>query len=198
MYCQRCGKELTPGAAYCHSCGARIGVYSPADWWREKWERPDGRWERHDWDPMDAAWGAVEGVGYLIVIGLTIFYHPDVFTLPARYLEIWGTYGQPVLPPRALGQVFIFLFTAGGIWGVVISGARMAFTTRFAKPLRGIVGGVFSLYVAFILNWFYGRVVDGAGLVLAFFVGLAVMVMANALISHFLPRRWGPKPAPSG
>ena len=192
MYCQRCGKELNPGAVYCHNCGARIGEYSPADWW---WTWRRERWERHDWEPMDAVWGAISGIGYLIIIGLTIFSYPDVFTLSIKYLESWGTYGHPVLPPYALGQAIIYLFAACGIWGIVSSGLRLAFSNRFARSIRGVVGGLFSLYVAFILNRFYARAFSGATLVLVFFVGLAVVVLVNAMVSHFLPRRRGQKQA---
>ncbi|HXW95637.1 MAG TPA: zinc ribbon domain-containing protein [Nitrososphaerales archaeon] len=190
MYCQRCGKELAAGAAYCQSCGAKVGESSPADW-RWTWRRE--RWERRDWEPVDAAWGAISGVGYLIIIGLMIFWYPDVFTLLVKYLESWGTYGHPVLPGHALGQAIIFLFTASGVWGVLSSGGRLALTSRVVRPLRGVVGGLFSLYVAFILSSFYAKSINGAGLVLAFFVGLAAMIVTNALISFFLPRRRTPK-----
>ena len=118
-----------------------------------------------------------------------IFWFPDVFTLLVRYLESWGTYGHPVLPGRALGQVLIFLFTACGVWGILTSGVRLVLTTRFARPLRDIVGGLFALYIAFMLTSFYGRTLSGAGLVLAFFVGLAAVIVFDALISFFLPRR---------
>ena len=73
----------------------------------------------------------------------------------------------------------------------------MAFTSRFAGPLRGIVGALFSLYVASILSSFYARALDGAELVLVFFVGLAVMVLASSLISHYVPRRRASKQAPA-
>jgi len=194
MYCQRCGKELAPGAVYCQNCGARVGEYSPADWW---WTWRRERWERHEWEPIDAAWGAVTGVGYLIIIGLMIFWYPDVFTLLVKYLESWGTYGHPVLPGHSLGQAMIFLFTASGIWGILSSGGRLALTRRVARPLRGVVGGLFSLYVAFVLTSFYAKAINGAGLVLAFFVGLAAMVVTNALISFLLPRRRSPKQVPT-
>jgi len=195
MYCQRCGKELAPGAAYCQNCGARVGGYSPADWWWT-WRREERG--RHEWEPIDAAWGAINGVGYLIILGLMVFWYPDVFTLLVKYLGSWGAYGHPVLPGHALGQVIIFLFTACGVWGMLSSGGRLALTSRVARPLRGIVGGLFSLYVAFILTSFYARAINGAGLVLAFFVGVAGMVVTNALITFFLPRRRGPKQMPTG
>ncbi len=188
MYCHRCGKELTPDAAYCHSCGARVGEYSPSDWWRE---RRKERWERHDWEPLDAAWGVVVAVGYLIIIGLMVFWYPDVFTLVVKYFESWQNYSYPVLPPHALGEVLIFLFSACGVWGIVGAGLRLAFTSRFARPLRDVVGGLFSLYVALILTEFYANVLKGSGLVLLFFVGLAGMVLLQGMITHFLPRRKG-------
>ena len=191
MYCQRCGKELPPDAAYCANCGARVGGYSPADLW---WEWRGRRWERegrprHEWEPVDAAWGAVRAVGFLIIIGLTIAWYPDVFVLFFRYLGSWGTHGYPVLPPFALGQVIVFLFTASGVWGLASSAMRLVFSSRLRRPVRNIVGAVFSLYVAYIFTQFYARAIRGAGLVLAFFVGLAAMVLANALVTHLLPRR---------
>jgi len=186
MYCQRCGKELAPGAAFCQNCGAKVGEFSPADWW---WTWRRERREGHDWEPVDAAWGAISGVGYLIILGLMVFWYPDVFALLVKYLESWGTYGHPVLPGHALGQVMIFLFAACGVWGILSSGGRLALTRQVARPLRGVVGGLFSLYMAFILSSFYARAINGAGLVLAFFVGLAGVVVTNALISFFLPRR---------
>jgi zinc-ribbon domain len=194
MYCSRCGKELTPGAAYCSSCGAKVGEYSPADWW---WEWRRERRDRHEWEPVDAAWGAIRAVGFLTIIGLTIFEYPDVFVLIIRYLASWGTYGHPVLPGYALGQVIVFLFSASGVWGLVSSGLRLAFTSRFARPLRDIVGASFSLYIAFIFSRFYARAINGAELVLVFFVGLAVIVLVNALISHYIPRRKTLKQGPS-
>ena len=194
MFCQRCGKELAPGAAYCHNCGARVGESSPAEWW---WEWRRQRWEHRDWEPLDAVWGAISGIGYLIIIGLTIFYYPEVFTLLVKYFESWGTYGHPVLPSYTLGQPTIFVFAAGGVWGVVSSGFRLALSSRFAKSLTGATGGMFSLYVAFILNRFYTKAIDGAGLVLVFFLGLAVLVLVNAMITHFVPRRRGSRPTPA-
>lgn len=201
MYCQRCGKELAPDAAYCHNCGAKVGESSPSDWWWERqreWrERRRERWERRDWEPLDAAWGAISGFGYLIIIGLTVFWYPDVLTLTIKYLESWGTYGHPVLPSSTLGKPIIFLFATSGAWGIVSNGLRLALTSRVARPARGIAGALFSLYFAFILDQFYAKALGGAGLVLAFFVGLAAVVLADAMIWHFLPRRKPAKQPPA-
>jgi len=192
MYCHKCGKELPQDAAYCANCGARVGGYTPAEYWWGRWDRDrDRERHRHDWEPADAAWGALRAVGFLVVIGLTIARFPDVFVLILRYLESWGTYGYPVLPPSALGQVIVFFLTAGGVWGLVSSGLRLAFSGRLRRPLRDIVGDVFSLYVAYAFAQFYARTIRGAGLVLAFFIGLAAVVLVNALITHFVPRRRG-------
>jgi hypothetical protein len=189
MYCHRCGKELPEGATYCPSCGAKVGEYSPADYWRERWRWERERRPRREWEPLDAAWGAIRAFGYLIILGLTIVRYPDVLVLIFRWLESWGTYGYPVLPPYALGMVVIFLLTAGGIWGLVSSALRLAFTSRFRRPMRDIVGAVFSLYVAYIFAEFYAKAIRGSGLVFAFFVGLAAMVLVNAVIRHYVPRR---------
>ncbi len=187
MYCHRCGKELAPGAAYCHSCGAKVGEYSPAEWWWT-WHREQR--DRLDREPTDAVWGAISAVGVLVILALTIVRYPDVFTLVVRYLESWQAFNRPVLPPYALGQVVVFFFAACGIWGVVAAGSRLALTGRLRQPLRDFGGALFSLYVAFAFSQFYARTLNGVELVLAFLMGLAALVIANALISLFLPRRW--------
>jgi hypothetical protein len=184
MYCHRCGKELPVDATYCANCGARVGEYSPADrYWEWRRER------RHEWDPIDAIWGAVRALGFLIIIGLTIAFYPNVITLTIKYLESWGTYGHPVLPGEALGKALIFLFAASGVWGIISAGMTLLFSSRVRRPLRNVVGGVFALYFAFLLSQFYGKGITGAGLVLAFFIGLAIMVLVNAIISFIFPRR---------
>lgn len=192
MYCQSCGKELTPGAAFCASCGARVGANPPVDYWwggRRRWK---GTHESNPWrdrEPADAAWGAVRAVGFLVVIGLTIAYYPDVFVLFFRYLGSWGAYGYPVLPPRALGEVIIFLFMAGGVWGIVSAAARLALSSHLRKAMHDVVGGAFSVYLAFVLTRFYAEMIRGAGLALLFFLGLAAVVLIDAIIGHFVPRR---------
>jgi zinc-ribbon domain len=189
MYCHKCGKEIPEDSAYCPSCGTKVGGYSPADYWweRRRWQRE--RRPRHEWDPMDTALAAVRGVGFLVILGLTVVQYPDVFVLMFRYLESWGTYGYPVLPPHALGQVIIFLFTAGGAWGLVSSGLRLGFSHRLRGPMRDIVSAVFSLYIAYVFTLFYAGTIRGSVLVLDFFVGLAAVVVVSALITGFVPRR---------
>jgi hypothetical protein len=122
-------------------------------------------------------------VGYLIINRLTIFWYPDLFTLLVKYLEGWGTYGHPVPSGNALGNLEF--------------GGRLAFTSRIAGLLRDVVGDLISLYVAFVLTSFYGKAINGARLVPAFLVGLAAMVVTNALISFFLPRRRALKQMPA-
>jgi len=184
-YCHKCGKEVAADAAYCIYCGARVGEPFPWGRWRERdWER---HWRREK--ERDGWWGAVNAFGFLIIIALTISRYPDVFTLIARYLGSWGTHGYPILPGYDLGQVMIYLFTASGIWGVLSSCLRFAFTTSFARPMRGIVGAMFALYIASSLSQYYSGAIKGSGLVLDFFVGLAIVIVANAMIAYFVPHR---------
>ena len=189
--CPSCGKELTPDAAFCIHCGARV------------WEPPFVRrmrerdWDRDRWrerGPRDGWWGAVSAFGFLIILGLTLSQYPDTFALLAGYFESWGTHGYPVLPGRALGQVLIYLLTAGGIWGLISAGLRFAYTDSFSRPIRGIVGGLFSLYMANAFSQFYSGAIRGSELVLTLFVGLAVVIVANAVIAYYLPHRLAKKP----
>lgn len=185
-YCSKCGKELTEGADYCVHCGTRVGG-SSFDWRRERdWER---HW-RHERREKDGWWGAVTAFGFLIILGLTISRYPDVFTLLGVYLQSWGTHGYPILPGFALGQVIIFLLVAGGVWGLVAACLRFGFTDSFARPMRNIVGALFSLYLASEFTRFYAGEIRGSGLAIAFFVGLAVVVIANGVIAYLVPRHF--------
>jgi len=198
MFCQKCGKELPPGSDYCPGCGTKVGGYSPADYWWERRRRERERWSRRGWDPMDPVWGAVRAVGFLVVIGLTIARYPDVFLLLFRYIESWGTYGFPVLPPYALGQVIVFLSAASGAWGLLSSGLALGLSSRLRRPMRNVVSALFSLYLATILTMFYDKTFRGVELVLAFFLGLAAMVVVNGLITFFVPRRKARAEKPPG
>jgi hypothetical protein len=189
MFCQKCGKELPPDSDYCPSCGTKVGGYAPAEYRWERRRRERERWSRRGWDPMDPVWGAVRAMGFLVVIGLTISRYPDVFLLLFRYMESWGTYGYPVLPPYALGQAIIFLFTASGVWGLISAGLMLGLSSRLRRPMRDIVSALFSLYLAYAFTLFYAKTIVGVELVLAFFLGLAVMVIVNGLITFFVPRR---------
>ncbi len=185
MYCPKCGKVLAPDAAYCHNCGARVGGPSPMGKQEWDWER---RWRR-DRGATDGWWGAVNAFGFLLIIGLTISQYPNVFTLISRYFESWGTLGYPVLPGHALGQVVIYFFTVSGVWGLVSAGLRFAFTNSLSRPMRGIVGALFALYIANAFSQFYAGTIRGTALALTFFVGLGVVIIANALIAYYVPRR---------
>jgi zinc ribbon protein len=191
-YCSSCGKELSEGAVYCIHCGARVGGSDFGRRWEHDWER---RW-RYERRERDGWWGAVSAFGFLIILGLTISRYPDVFSLLGAYFQSWGAHGYPILPGFALGQVVIFVFVAGGVWGLISGCLRFAFTDSFARPMRSIVGALFSLYVASLFTRLYAGAIRGSGLVLAFFVGLAFVVIANAVIAYFLPRRLGARPRP--
>jgi hypothetical protein len=185
-FCSNCGKQLTEGADYCIYCGSRVGGASHyGGRWDRDWER---RW-RHDRRERDGWWGAVSAFGFLIVVGLTISTYPNVFSLLGTYLQSWGTHGYPVLPNSELGKVIVFLLVASGVWGLVSACLRFAFTSSLRRPLINVVGALFSLYLANAFTRFYAGEIRGAGLVLAFFVGLAIVIIADAVVSLAVPRR---------
>jgi hypothetical protein len=190
-FCSKCGKELTEGADYCIHCGTRVSL-GPVGWrWDEHWERHRERSLRHEMRERDGWWGAVRAFGFLIVIGLMISQYPNVFSLIGAYFKSWGAHGYPILPGHDLGQALIFLLTASGVWGLVSASLRFAFTDSLRRPMREVVGALFALYVASSFTRYYAGAIRGTGLVLAFFVGLAVVVIANAVISYFFPRHQG-------
>ncbi len=182
-FCSKCGKELTPDAAYCIHCGARAGATPFQDRWDWRWERPRHERRRGGWI------GVVNAFGILTILGLTISQYPDVFLLIGRYLGSWGAHGYPVLPGDALGRVIVYFFTACGVWGLIVAALRFAFTDAFSRPMRDIVGALFALYIAGSFSQFYSGAIRGSGLVLALIMGLAFVIVANAVIAFFLPHR---------
>jgi hypothetical protein len=196
-FCTRCGKELKEGDDFCSRCGARVGGEGAGGRWEGRWgDHWELRWQRHRWreTERDGLWGAFRGFGFLIILGLAVILYPDVFSLIVLYFKSWGTHGYPVLPGHALGDVIVFLLYAGGVWGLFTSLLRLVFSHRLRRPLRHAVGALFSLYFAYALTRFYAGAMRGSGLVFAFFVGLACLVLANALIFALVPRRRGVGP----
>jgi hypothetical protein len=185
-FCSNCGKELVADASYCIHCGARVGGYWHSERWRERdWARA----RRHAMRERGGWWGGVSAFGFLIIMIITVSNYPNVFSLVNSYLLSWGTYGHPVLPGHPLGQIIIYFLTACGVWGIVSACLRFAFTNSLRRPMRNIVGALFSLYLAGSLSQFYAGTITGTGLVVAFFVGLAFVIAADAAIAFFFPRR---------
>ena len=189
-FCSNCGKELTQDAAYCIHCGAKVG--EPLSFGR-RWERDWERERRREWRREragDGWWGVISAFGFLIIIGLTISTYPNVFILSGNYFANLTAYGYWI-PDLALGRVIIYFLTACGVWGLVSNGLRFAFTNSLSRPMRGVVGALFALYVANSFSQYYAtpRTITWSGLVLNFFVGLAVVIVVDAVIAYSFPHR---------
>jgi len=184
-YCNNCGKEIPQDSAYCPECGCSIAnSASDRTWWNSSWNSDRNQYRReNDW------WGLVTALGFFVVIGLTIAAYPDVFSRVVKYLESFATYGHPVLPSYNLGQVLIYLFNLSGIWGIIAAALRFVLTGSASRAARDGVGAIFSLYTASILTRFYGGFFNGWGLVGMCIVGLIILIIAEALITFFVPRR---------
>lgn len=183
-HCTKCGKELPENAVFCPSCGANLqaGFVSPEERWSYRRYRRERRRERRgDW------WGVVTALGFLVIIGATIIRYPDVFTRIIDYFTSFGIYGHPVLPSYSLGQVIVYFFLVAGIWGIVAAALRFAFTGAISRATQDTVGGLFALYISSVFSRFYAHAYGGWGLVGLLVIGLAVVIVANALISFFIP-----------
>ena len=179
--CYKCGNDVPQQAVFCPSCGARVSNNSRWDW---NWRRSGSDWrEPTDW------WGLVTAAGFLVIILFTFARYPDVFSRIGAYLESWGTFGHPVLPPYSLGEVLIYFINACGVWGLLAATLRFVLTSQVSRSARDGVGALFSLYTAGILGQFYVHSLGGWGLVGMWIVGLVAVIIADALITIFLPRR---------
>lgn len=180
-YCNNCGKEIPQGAVYCPECGCSVASTTQTRW---NWNSDHNRHRReNDW------WGLVTAIGFFVIIGLTIAAYPDVFSRVIRYLESFGTYGHPVLPPYYLGQVIIYLLNLSGIWGIIAAALRFVLIGSASRAARDGVGAIFSLYTASILTRFYEGFFNGWGLLGMWIVGMVILIIADVLITFFVPRR---------
>ena len=180
-HCSNCGSEVPGEAVFCPNCGFRVthSAFPKVDWDRH----PRHIHRENDW------WGLVSAAGFLVVVGLTVIAYPDALGRIVSYLESFGVYGHPVLPSYNLGAVLIYFFNLAGIWGLIAGALRFLVTGSGARAGRDIVGALFSLYTADILGQFYSHLFGGWDLVGMWIVGLAVVIVADALISLFVPKR---------
>jgi len=177
--CSNCGKEIPQDSIYCPVCGSNLATSPARTWWNS-----DQRYGRdNDW------WGIVTAVGFFVIILLTIAAYPDVFSKIVKYLESFGTYGHPVLPSYGLGQIMIYFFNLSGIWGLISAALRFFLTGSASRATRDGVGAIFALYTASILTRFYAGSFNGWGLVSMWVVGLVIVIIADALITFFVPRK---------
>jgi hypothetical protein len=185
IHCGTCGTEVPNDAAYCPNCGSKISLASSRSDWNWRWNKRDYYSHRRE----DDWWGLVTAAGFFIVIGLTIAAYPDVFNRVVNYFQSFETYGHPVLPSYNLWQVLIYFFNLSGIWGLIAAALRFFITSSGSRAARDGVGALFSLYTANILTQFYSGAFGGWALVGMWIVGLVVVIVADALITFFVPRR---------
>lgn len=175
-YCPDCGEKVARSAAYCNRCGASLEKYgrttAPGSMVR-RWQR------RHASSPV---WGILSFFGFFIIIGLTFTAYPNVIDRIARYFSELASLGRLVLPGYYLGQPIIYFLNLSGAWQVVQGSIRLALSRDSRPAIGNIVSGAYSLYLAHLFNEFYLRTIPGHILVFYGIVGLAGLIIVNAVI----------------
>jgi hypothetical protein len=184
-YCPNCGEKTIEGAFFCDKCGARL--YSPysspsaeipkGEHFEQRWGRRRAR--RRYSNPL---WGVLSFFGFLIILALTFSAYPDLLSRIAAYFNELSTLGRLVLPAEALGLPLIYFLNLSGVFQVALGAIRVADSRDTASGITDIVSGAFALYLAHLFTEFYSSIIAGDILVFYFVIGLAGLVVIDAIV----------------
>ena len=136
--------------------------------------------------------GLVSAGVVLIILALTWLSYPDILTMLTDYFQSWAIHMGPVLPPQRLGAAIIFFLNLSGVWGLIIGGLRIVFMHHPRRAVGNVAGGVFAIYLAYILSGYYAGTVAANTLLPLFLVGLGILIIINVIgeiIAYSLRRR---------
>ena len=180
-YCPKCGTQVTPDMKFCANCGTPLGVSG----------RPPSARIREGRAKMPDILGFASVGVILILLALTYIRHPINASAMIDYLGNMGRQGVFIKPPLILLDAVIFFFYAAGVWGIILSGLRIVLERDMSKALSDLVGGFFSLLLAYLATNYRADIFTGRTTLAYFIVGIGLVVIVNAVIYFAFPRKRG-------
>ena len=134
--------------------------------------------------------GAISAGAVLIIIALAFLRYPNVFNVINDYFQSMGALGAFIRPPRVILEAASFFFASVGLWTFVVVVLRLLIQRSPRRALNDFVGGLFSIYVAFVVAGYAALRFGGIGALALVVVGLGVLVIVHGIIAMALP--WNP------
>ena len=167
--------------SFCPKCGTPLGVSA----------KPPSAKIREGRPKMPDILGFVSFGVILILLALTYIRHPINPSIMIDYFQNMGRQGAFIKPPLILLDAVIFFFYAAGAWGVVLSGLRIVLERSVRKALSDLVGGFFSLFLAYLATNYAADIFTGRTTLAYFVVGIGLLVIVNAVVYFAYPRKRG-------
>ncbi|HVP23010.1 MAG TPA: zinc-ribbon domain-containing protein [Conexivisphaerales archaeon] len=213
IYCGKCGAQNPDDARFCAKCGSPIApsgfsseefgqrVSRDAQDFAKKMQEGADRVSRefeyrHGRVPDEVlrnepvlatlSLGAV-----LIIVAISFLRYPGSVALLSDYFQGVANAGAWTRPPTDLLRAAAFFFAAVGLWSFVMAVLRLLVQGSARKALNDVIGGLFSLFVAYLLSAYAAFRLGGLGVIAFAVVGIGLAVIARGLVREALP--W-PKP----
>ncbi len=180
-YCPKCGVKIPEEGKFCPNCGVST---------RKPLSRPASTSPSKPkvGDPL----GAVSAGVFFILVAFTWIKYPTLAADVPAYFESFGVYGHPVMLPSSLYEPLILFSTIFGVWHFILTGLRLVFRQNLKEAASNIGGGVFFLYLAYLLRQYsIGSIAENSLLpLLVIGIGMAIAVGGfSLLLIHRITRK---------
>jgi hypothetical protein len=118
---------------------------------------------------------------------LTFLRYPNSFNVLGDYFRSMGDLGAFIRPPWVILEAASFFFASIGLWSFVMAVLRLLVQRSARRALNDVVGGLFSLYVAFVVSSYAAVRIGGVGALALVVVGLGALVIVHGIIAVALP-----------
>jgi hypothetical protein len=172
--CQNCGLEARSGTNFCPKCGAALDAAVPP---------ARGRQGMSDYLDLVSV-GVI-----LVLIAVTFIRYPINPSSISNYFKNMVSQKAFLKPPSTILDAGVFFLYAAGIWGVILSGLRSILMRSLKKFQGDLTGGLFSLFLAFLLANYAVDILSENTLLAYIIIVIGCLVIINSIVSIFFTRR---------
>ena len=123
----------------------------------------------------------------MISLALAALAYPNTVSLIVEYLRELGARGYPFMPSYALARPVILFLNLVGAWSIIEGGLRLVFMMNPRRMFLNVAGGVFSIFLAYILNQHYLGLIRLSAIIPLAIAGLGMLIIVNILVTHLVP-----------